>query len=64
MSDGRAKVVEDNLFLGLMIGDPSIVVLESIYMIFAPPRVDPHVEKFGVCISFLDVGNPSTLFLS
>lgn len=47
-----------------MIGDPTVVVLEPVIVIFPSPSIDLQVNEFRICIPFLKVGDGRALFLS
>jgi hypothetical protein len=53
----------DDIFLGLMLGDPAMVDFEAVYVI-PPSSVHPQVKELGVGVPLLDASNVSTLFLS
>jgi hypothetical protein len=60
----RTKVVEDDLFFSLVIGDPPIAVLDTLNEVFSSSSIDPKVEELGVCIALLNVSNAGTLLFS
>jgi hypothetical protein len=53
---------EDNPLLVLMVGDPTVVVLEMMDVIFPPSGVDSQMEKFCVCVTLFDICNMGALF--
>jgi hypothetical protein len=54
----------DNLFLGVVLGNPSMVMFDAVNVVFSPSCVYPKVEEFSIGIAFLDICNPSALLLS
>ena len=54
----------DNLLFGIMVGDPSLIMLKPVDEVFAASSIDPPVKKIGVCIALLDVGQSRTLLLT
>jgi hypothetical protein len=55
------EMVVDDLLLGLMLRNPTVVVMEPKNVVLSPPRIDPHMKILSVSITFLDVGNAGTL---
>ena len=47
-----------------MLGDPTMLVLDSMDMIFSPPSINPAVEEFSIGVTFFEVGDSRTLFLA
>lgn len=47
-----------------MVGNPHMIVLESMNVVLSTPRVDPAVEEFCVCTTLFKVGQSSTLVFS
>ena len=64
LSHGLGEVVVDNLLFGIMVGDPSLIMLKPVDEIFAASPIDPLVKKIGVCITLLDVGQSRALLLT
>jgi hypothetical protein len=58
------KVVKDDRFLMRMIGDPTIVKLQTVDVILSFTPIDLHVEKLRIGIPFLYVSYPSALFFA
>jgi hypothetical protein len=54
-------MVVDDLLLGLMLRNPTVVVMEPKNVVLSSPRIDPHMKILSVSITFLDVGNAGTL---
>jgi hypothetical protein len=63
-SHNRIEVRVDYLFLGVVLGNPSMVMFDAVNVVFSPSCVYPKVEEFSIGITFLDFFNPGTLLLS
>jgi hypothetical protein len=57
----RDEMIAYHLFFSFMVGDPTMVVLQLMNVILAPPGIHSHVEKIGVCASLLYIGNTGAL---
>jgi hypothetical protein len=49
----QTKVVEDDLLFSLMVGDPTVAVLDMLNDIFSSSSIDMKMEELGVCISLM-----------
>ena len=50
--------------LGHMIGDPSLLILDSMDVVFPPSSIDSAVEEFSICVPLPKVGDSGTLLLT
>jgi hypothetical protein len=46
-----------------MIGDPTLIMLKAVNMVFPPASIYPQVKEFGISMALLNIGNSSTLLL-
>jgi hypothetical protein len=46
-----------------MLGDPPLIALEMMNVVFSPPGIHSQMKEFGVCIPLFDISYASTLFL-
>ena len=63
LSNDVGEVVKNDFLLSLMLCDPTIIVLQSVNIIFSPPSVYVPMEVFGIGIALPQIGNAGTLFL-
>lgn len=64
LSDDAGEVFENDFLLPLMLGNPTIIMLQSENMVFSPSSIDAPMEVFGVGVSLPQIGNTGTLLLS
>lgn len=57
------KVIMNYFLLGLMVGNPTLLMLYPMDVVFSSSCVDPAMEEICVGISFAKVGNSRTLLL-
>ena len=55
------EVLENNIGFVVMSCHPTPIVLQPLYVIFPPARVDPEVEIFCVGVAFLEVSDSGCL---
>ena len=58
------EMIMSDALLWSMVGDPTVVVTNPVYMIRSYSRIDSSMEKLSVCVTLLEVGHFFALFLA
>jgi hypothetical protein len=62
LSHGCFEMIMNDPFLLIMLGDPPIIVIETVNVVFfLSPPIYPQMETFCVCVSLFFNFNPNTM---
>ena len=57
LSNDVGEVIKNDFLLSIMLGDPTIITLQSGNVVFSPSSIDVPMEVFGVGIALAEVAN-------
>jgi hypothetical protein len=55
MPHNRGEMVVQNLFLLLVVGHPTSIILDAMNVVFPSPHVHPQMKELSVSITFFNV---------